>query len=85
MVILGDLLRIMAELDLRAGRTGDAAAHLREAAQLSLQTGAWLLTLNVLGFAGTYAPRRGGLPTQSPYGPPGIRSTSNANSRPATQ
>ena len=38
----------MAELDLRAGRTGDAAAHLREAAQLSLQTGAWLMILNVL-------------------------------------
>ena len=48
MNILGDLLRIMADLDLRAGRTGDAAAHLREAAQLSLQTGAWLMILNVL-------------------------------------
>ena len=48
MIILGDLLRIMADLDLRAGRTGDAAAHLREAARLSLQTGAWLMTLNVL-------------------------------------
>jgi DNA-binding CsgD family transcriptional regulator len=48
MNILGDLLRIMADLDLRAGRTGDAAAHLREAAQLSLQTGAWLIILNVL-------------------------------------
>jgi DNA-binding CsgD family transcriptional regulator len=48
LILLGDLLRIMAELDLRAGRTGDAAAHLREAAQLSLQTGTWLMTLNVL-------------------------------------
>jgi non-specific serine/threonine protein kinase len=48
LILLGDLLRIMAGLDLRAGRTGDAAAHLREAAQLSLQTGAWLMTLNVL-------------------------------------
>ena len=48
LILLGDLLRIMADLDLRAGRTGDAAAHLREAAQLSLQTGAWLMTLNVL-------------------------------------
>jgi predicted ATPase/DNA-binding CsgD family transcriptional regulator len=48
LIFLGDLLRIMAGLDLRAGRTGDAAAHLREAAQLSLQTGTWLLTLNVL-------------------------------------
>ena len=35
-------------LDLRAGRTGDAAAHLREAAQLALQTGAWFTILNVL-------------------------------------
>ena len=52
LIILGDLLRIMAELDLRAGRTGDAAAHLREAAQLFLQTGAWLMTLNVLGGCG---------------------------------
>ena len=52
MVFLGDLLRIMADLDLRAGRTGDAAAHLREAARLSLQTGTWLLTLNVLGGCG---------------------------------
>ena len=48
MIFLGDLLRIMADLDLRAGRTGDAAAHLREAARLSLQTGTWLLILNVL-------------------------------------
>ena len=48
LIILGDLLRIMAELDLRADRTGDAAAHLREAARLSLQTGARLMTLNVL-------------------------------------
>ena len=38
----------MADLDLRAGRTGDAAAHLREAAQLSLQAGTWLTMLNVL-------------------------------------
>ena len=52
LITLGDLLRIMAELDLRAGRTGDAAAHLREAAQLSLQTGAWLMTLNVLEVCG---------------------------------
>jgi predicted ATPase/DNA-binding CsgD family transcriptional regulator len=52
MVFLGDLLRMMANLDLRAGRTGDAAAHLREAAQLSLQTGAWLGTLNVLKACG---------------------------------
>jgi non-specific serine/threonine protein kinase len=52
MVFLGDLLRMMADLDLRADRTGDAAAHLREAAQLSLQTGVWLGTLNVLKVCG---------------------------------
>ena len=39
---LGGLLPIMADLDLRAGRAGDAAAHLREAAQIALQTGIWL-------------------------------------------
>ena len=48
LILVGDLLRIMADLDLRAGRSGDAAVHLREAAQLSLQSGVWLLTLNVL-------------------------------------
>ena len=39
---LGELLTIMADLDLRARRTADAAAHLREAAQLSLPAGTWL-------------------------------------------
>jgi DNA-binding CsgD family transcriptional regulator len=45
---LGAVLPVMADLDLRAGRPGDAAAHLREAAQLALQTGTWLDILNVL-------------------------------------
>ena len=45
---LGSVLRAMADLDLRAGRPGDAAARLREAAQITLQTGARLETLNVL-------------------------------------
>ena len=45
---LGMLLPVMADLDLRAGRPGDAAARLREAAQITLQTGTWLETLNVL-------------------------------------
>ena len=45
---LGGLLPIMADLDLRAGRAADAAAHLREAAQLALQTGIWFMMLNVL-------------------------------------
>ena len=35
------LLPRMADLDLRAGRTGDAAAHLREGLQLAVRTGNW--------------------------------------------
>ena len=38
----------MADLDLRAGRAADAAAHLREAAQIALQTGIWFTMLVVL-------------------------------------
>ncbi len=38
----------MADLDVRAGRPGDAAAHLREAAQIALQTGAWIVILDIL-------------------------------------
>ena len=45
---LGELLTIMADLDLRAHRIADAAAHLREAAQLSVPTGTWFNILNVL-------------------------------------
>jgi DNA-binding CsgD family transcriptional regulator len=46
------LLPLMADLDLRAGRTGDCAAHLREAAQIALQTGIWIPILNVLYLCG---------------------------------
>jgi DNA-binding CsgD family transcriptional regulator len=49
---LGELLPVMADLDLRAGRTGDGAAHLREAAQIALQTGIWSTILNVLYLCG---------------------------------
>src|SRR5262249_36148522 len=49
---LTDLLRIMGDLDLRAGRVGDAAAHLREAAQLALSAGSWIVILNVLEVCG---------------------------------
>ena len=49
---LGELLTIMADLDLRAGRAGDAAAHLREAAQIALPVGLWLTILNVLDRCG---------------------------------
>ena len=36
------LLPRIADLDLRAGRTGDAAAHLREGLRLAVRTGSWL-------------------------------------------
>ena len=36
------LLPRIVELDLRAGRTGDAAAHLREGLRLAARTGSWL-------------------------------------------
>jgi len=48
----GWVLPVMADLDARAGRAGDAAAHLREAAQLALQTGAWSVALNILEACG---------------------------------
>jgi predicted ATPase/DNA-binding CsgD family transcriptional regulator len=49
---LGLVLPVMADLDVQAGRAGDASAHLREAAQLSLQTGAWSVALEVLDCCG---------------------------------
>ena len=49
---LGMALPVMADLDLQAGRPGDAAAHLREAAQITLQAGTWFETLNVLECCG---------------------------------
>jgi predicted ATPase/DNA-binding CsgD family transcriptional regulator len=49
---LGMLLPVMADLDVRVGRPGDAAAHLREAAQIALQVGTWMVTLSVLEICG---------------------------------
>ena len=46
--ILGSVLPVMADLDLRADRTADAAAHLREAAQIALPAGMWFTILDVL-------------------------------------
>jgi predicted ATPase len=46
--ILGSVLSVMADLDLRAGRAADAAAHLREAAQIALPAGMWFTILDVL-------------------------------------
>ena len=48
----GELLAIMADLDLRAGRAADAAAHLREAAQIALPVGLWFTILSVLDCCG---------------------------------
>ena len=45
---LGMVLPVIADLDLRAGRPGDAAARLRETAQITPQAGTWIDTLNVL-------------------------------------
>jgi predicted ATPase/DNA-binding CsgD family transcriptional regulator len=45
---LRGLLPIMADLCVRAGRTGDAAAYLHEATRVALQTGFWMMMLNVM-------------------------------------
>jgi DNA-binding CsgD family transcriptional regulator len=50
--ILTELLTVAADLDLRAGRTGDIAAHLHEAAQIALHIGTWRTILDVLYFCG---------------------------------
>ena len=46
------VLPVMADLDLRVGRTGDAAAHLREAAQIALDTGIESTMMKVLDGCG---------------------------------
>ena len=42
------LLPSIVDVDLRAGRTGDAAAHLREGLQIAVRTGSWLELLEGL-------------------------------------
>ena len=49
---LSAVLPVMANLDLHAGRTGTAAAHLREAAEIALQTGMSVAILNLLYLCG---------------------------------
>ena len=49
---LAVLLGLMADVDLRAGRIGDAASHLREDLQVSLRTGAWFEVGNGLEICG---------------------------------
>ena len=45
---LDSLLSVMADLDLRAGRTGEAAARLHEAVQIMLSNGQWFMMMGVL-------------------------------------
>ena len=47
-----NLLPRIADLDLRAGRTGDAAAHLREGLRLAVRTGTWFELLTGLSQCG---------------------------------
>jgi predicted ATPase/DNA-binding CsgD family transcriptional regulator len=49
---LAELLVAMADLDLRAGRIQDAAAHLRESVQITARTGGWLELLGALDRCG---------------------------------
>jgi predicted ATPase/DNA-binding CsgD family transcriptional regulator len=49
---LAELLTAMADLDLRAGRTQDAAVHLRESLQITTRTGGWLELLGALDRCG---------------------------------
>jgi hypothetical protein len=56
------LLPRIVDLDLRAGRTSDAAAHLREGLRLAVRTGTWLELLPCNPSAGSCAPRPGAPP-----------------------
>jgi DNA-binding CsgD family transcriptional regulator len=46
------LLPAIVDLDLRAGRTGDAAAHLREGLRLAVRTGTWFQLLPFIAQCG---------------------------------
>jgi predicted ATPase/class 3 adenylate cyclase/DNA-binding CsgD family transcriptional regulator len=46
--VLGSLLTMMANMDLRAGRTQAAAAHIRESLQITMRTGIWFELINIL-------------------------------------
>jgi DNA-binding CsgD family transcriptional regulator len=49
---LDGLLTVMADLDLRAGRTGDAAGRLHEAVRLMFSSGEWFMMVSVLDRCG---------------------------------
>jgi predicted ATPase/class 3 adenylate cyclase/DNA-binding CsgD family transcriptional regulator len=46
--ILGSLLTLMSDLDLRAGRLEGAAGHIRESLQITMRTGIWFELINIL-------------------------------------
>jgi predicted ATPase/class 3 adenylate cyclase/DNA-binding CsgD family transcriptional regulator len=46
--VLGSLLSLMANLDLRAARHEDAAARIRESLQITMRTGIWFELINIL-------------------------------------
>ena len=71
---LAALLTLMAMLDLRAGRTEDATAHLREALQINLRAAQSSEIVDSLGCCGTCAPRPGAGPRPSRSGPRSRRS-----------
>jgi predicted ATPase/class 3 adenylate cyclase/DNA-binding CsgD family transcriptional regulator len=50
--VLGAMLSLMVDLDLRAGRTWNAAARLRESVQLTMRTGIWFELINILYYCG---------------------------------
>ena len=66
---LGSLLPHMAVLDLHAGRTEDAAAHLAKGSRSRLRTGGPGTCSTAWTAAGTCAPRPGASPRPSPSGP----------------
>ncbi len=63
------LLPRMVFLDVHAGRIGHAAAHLREALQISARTGGWYELLNCLDCCWFLCVATGGPPRQSRCGP----------------
>ena len=71
MTKLAGLLSLMAELDVRAGRFQDAAAHLREGLQVAMRTGDFCeMTATACGPARGCAPRPGATPKRPRCGPP---------------
>jgi predicted ATPase/class 3 adenylate cyclase/DNA-binding CsgD family transcriptional regulator len=57
--VLGSLLDLTANLDLRSGRTQDAAACLRESLQITMRTGIWFELINILYHCGDLCAQTG--------------------------